>query len=145
MKLIIQIPCFNEAEQLEETIGSLPKSIDGIDEIEVLVVDDGSRDGTYEVAQKLGVDHVVRHRRNRGLAAAFQTALDASLDADADIIVNTDADNQYNADDIEHLVQPVLNGEADIAIGDRGVARNAHFSLFKRMLQPHGFEVLRRH
>ena len=143
-KLIIQIPCFNEAGSLPATIASLPRSIGGIDQIEYLVVDDGSTDGTAEVAREHGVHHVVGHRRNRGLAAAFQTGLDAALDRGADIIVNTDADGQYHADDIAALVAPVVAGRADIVIGDRGVGRNEHFHPVKRQLQRFGSFVVRR-
>lgn len=143
MKLIIQIPCFNEAEQLPETLAALPRTIEGIDTIEYLVVDDGSSDDSAEVARQAGVHHVVRHRTNRGLAAAFSTALAAALANGADIIVNTDADNQYDARDIEKLVRPILDGEADVVIGDRGVARNAHFGVFKRLLQRLGSFVVR--
>ena len=107
-KLIIQIPCFNEAEALPATVAALPKSIPGIDEIETLVIDDGSTDGTAEVARRHGVQHIVRHRRNRGLAAAFQSGLDTALAAGADIIVNTDADGQYRGEDIAVLVAPVV-------------------------------------
>jgi glycosyltransferase involved in cell wall biosynthesis len=143
-KLIIQIPCFNEAEALPGTIAALPKSIAGIDTIELLVIDDGSTDRTAEVARRHGVEHVVRHRRNRGLAAAFQSGLDAALAAGADIIVNTDADGQYRGEDIEALVAPIAAGEADIVIGDRGVGQNEHFHPLKRQLQRLGSLVVRR-
>lgn len=143
-KLIIQIPCFNEAENLPETLVALPRRIEGIDTIEVLVIDDGSHDGTADVARRFGVHHIVRHRRNRGLAAAFQSGLDAALAAGADIIVNTDADGQYEGADIAKLVAPVTAHEADIVIGDRGVADNAHFGPFKRLLQQAGSSVVRR-
>ena len=143
-KLIIQIPCFNEAEALPATVAALPKSIPGIDEIETLVIDDGSTDGTAEVARRHGVQHIVRHRRNRGLAAAFRSGIDAALAAGADIIVNTDADGQYRGEDIAVLVAPVVAGEADIVIGDRGVGRNEHFHPVKRQLQRLGSMVVRR-
>lgn len=144
MKLIIQIPCFNEAEDLPQTLMALPRSIAGIDTIEYLVIDDGSRDDTSGVARRYGVHHVVRHRTNRGLAAAFQTGIDAALAAGADIIVNTDADNQYDGRDIVKLVQPVLDGEADIVVGDRQVHNNQHFGKFKRLLQVFGSFVVKK-
>jgi glycosyltransferase involved in cell wall biosynthesis len=144
MKLIIQIPCFNEAQALPTTISALPRWIEGISQIEFLVIDDGSSDETSAVARSLGVHHVVRHRANRGLAAAFRSGVDAALAAGADIIVNTDADNQYHADDIEALIQPLLNSEADIVIGDRGVDGNAHFGWTKRQLQKLGSATVRR-
>lgn len=143
MKLIIQIPCLNEADNLPETLLALPRRIEGIDCIEYLVIDDGSSDNTSGVARQFGVHHVVRHRRNRGLAAAFRSGLDKALAEGADIIVNTDADNQYMADDIALLVQPVLSGAADIVIGDRQVGKNAHFGPFKRLLQVLGSSVVR--
>lgn len=135
MKLIIQIPCYNEGDHLPDTIAALPRAIDGIDTIEFLVIDDGSRDDTSEVARRLGVHHVVRHRTNRGLAAAFRSGLDRALREGADIVVNTDADNQYDGRDIAALVAPVVKGEADIVVGDRGVCSNAHFGPVKRRLQ----------
>ena len=144
MKLIIQIPCFNEAQSLPDTLAALPRSISGIAQIEFLVIDDGSTDGTEAVARQCGVHHIVRHRRNRGLAAAFQSGLDAALANGADIIVNTDADGQYEADDIKALVAPVAAGTADIVIGDRGVGRNEHFHPVKRQLQSFGSFVVRR-
>jgi len=143
-KLIIQIPCFNEADSLPGTLLALPRKIEGIDEIEVLIIDDGSRDGTADAARRWGVHHIVRHRRNRGLAAAFQSGIDAALRAGADIIVNTDADGQYVGEDIAQLVQPVLRGEADIVVGDRGVGDNAHFGPVKRLLQRLGSAVVQK-
>lgn len=144
MKLVIQIPCYNEEATLPLTLADLPRALPGVDEIEVLVVDDGSRDRTAEVARELGVTHIVRHKRNRGLAAAFQTGLEAALAAGADIIVNTDADNQYYGPDIAALVEPILAGRADIVVGDRGVAALAHFSPLKRLLQRLGSWVVER-
>lgn len=135
MKLIIQIPCFNEAESLPETLVALPRQIEGIDTIELLVIDDGSCDNTSDVAMRFGVHHIVRHRTNRGLAAAFQSGVNKALAEGADIIVNTDADNQYEGQDIGKLVAPVLSGDADIVVGDRGVRDNEHFGKFKRLLQ----------
>ena len=143
-KLIIQIPCFNEAETLPATLADLPRQVPGIDTIEVLVIDDGSSDGTAVVARKWGVQHVVVHNGNRGLAAAFQSGKDAALRAGADIIVNTDADGQYVGADIAQLVAPIVAGEADIVIGDRGVASNEHFGPFKRLLQRFGSAVVRK-
>ncbi|MBN1262616.1 MAG: glycosyltransferase family 2 protein [Anaerolineae bacterium] len=142
MKLVIQIPCYNEESTLPGTLRDLPREIDGIDEIEVLIIDDGSRDKTAEVAQTHGVEHVVRLGRNRGLANAFVRGLEASLAAGADIIVNTDADNQYRGEDIPRLVQPILDGRADIVVGDRGVASLPEFSPIKRLLQRIGSWVV---
>jgi len=142
MKLIIQIPCFNEESTLPITVGDLPRQLPHIDEIELLVIDDGSTDRTAAVARELGVDHIVRFRRNRGLARAFLAGLDAALRAGADIIVNTDADNQYCADDIEMLIAPILAGRADIVVGDRDVANVPHFSPLKRWLQRFGSWVV---
>lgn len=144
MKLIVQIPCFNEAESLPTTLLSIPRSIKGIDHIELLVIDDGSSDNTSSIAARYGVHHILRHRTNRGLAAAFQTGLDAALRAGADIIVNTDADGQYDGSAIPALVAPIIEGRADIVIGDRGVARNAHFGPIKRRLQTLGSAVVQR-
>ena len=121
MKLIIQIPCFNEAETLEIALNDLPKKIDGIDEIEYLIINDGSKDNTVEVAKNWGVNYVVSFKQNKGLAKGFMAGLDACLRNGADIIVNTDADNQYVGADIEKLVRPILNGEADIVIGERPI------------------------
>ena len=131
-KLIIQIPCLNEAETLPATLAGLPRSIPGIDVIEVLVIDDGSRDATAEVANSAGADHVLRLRRNKGLAAAFAAGIDASLKRGADFIVNTDADNQYPGHQIAALLAPLLRGEADIVIGDRNIAEVRHMSWRKR-------------
>src|SRR5919202_2467836 len=122
MKLIIQIPCFNEEEQLPATLAALPREVPGVDQVEWLIVDDGSTDRTVEVARANGVDHIVRLTNNKGLAQAFQAGLDASLKLGADVIVNTDADNQYEGADIPKLVEPILAGEADMVIGDREVA-----------------------
>ena len=142
-KLIIQIPCLNEADTLPATVADLPRSVPGIDIIEVLVIDDGSRDGTASVAQACGVDHVVRLRRNKGLAAAFMAGIDAALKQGADFIVNTDADNQYAGKDIAKLIAPLLKGEADIVIGDRNLAAVQHMSWRKRQLQRLGSWVVR--
>ena len=142
MKLIIQIPCYNEADTLPETVAALPSSIPGIDEIEVLVIDDGSNDETVEIAGGLGVDHIIRQVRNKGLAAAFTTGLEACLKRGSDIIVNTDADNQYCADDIAKLVEPILAGRAELVIGDREVTSVAAFSPIKRQLQRAGSWVV---
>jgi glycosyltransferase involved in cell wall biosynthesis len=142
-KLIIQIPCLNEAATLPATLADLPRAIAGIDVVEVLVIDDGSRDGTADVAHQCGVEHVVRFRRNKGLAAAFIAGIDAALKAGADFIVNTDADNQYAASEIPRLVAPLLSGEADIVIGDRNIAELRHMSWRKRQLQQLGSWVVR--
>jgi glycosyltransferase involved in cell wall biosynthesis len=144
VKLIIQIPCYNEEATLPQTIRDLPAALPGVAAIEYLVVDDGSSDRTVAVAQALGVHHIARHARNRGLAAAFQTGLEAALAAGADIIVNTDADNQYCGADIARLVEPIIQGQADIVVGDRGVAALAHFSPVKRFLQALGSAVVQR-
>jgi glycosyltransferase involved in cell wall biosynthesis len=137
-KLIVQIPCLNESQTLPATLAALPQHIDGLDAIEVLIIDDGSIDGTVDVAHQHGVDHIVRFSSHRGLAQAFAAGLDACLHLGADIIVNTDADGQYPAEDIPRLVAPILRGEADIVIGDRGVGSVQHFSLAKRLLQRMG-------
>ncbi len=142
LKCIIQIPCYNEERTLPETVAALPRALAGIDVLEYLVVDDGSADGTAEVATALGVHHVVRLPRNGGLARAFMAGLEACIRRGADIIVNTDADNQYVADDIALLVAPILAGRAELVVGDRGVGRVAHFSGLKRMLQRFGSWVI---
>ncbi len=143
MKLIIQIPCYNEAETLEIALNDLPKHIDGIDEIEYLIIDDGSTDKTVEVAVNWGVHHVVSFARNKGLAKGFMAGLDACLSYGADIIVNTDADNQYCGEDIAALVKPILEGKADIVIGERPIDKTPHFSWLKKKLQHFGSWVVR--
>ena len=142
-KLIIQIPCLNEAETLPGTLRDLPRSLTGIDRIEVLVIDDGSRDGTSEVARANGVQHVVRFRRRKGLAAAFVAGIDAALKLGADFIVNTDADNQYVGADIAKLIDPLVRGEADIVIGDRNIQALSEMSAQKKRLQRIGSWVVR--
>jgi glycosyltransferase involved in cell wall biosynthesis len=142
MKLIIQIPCYNEAQTLPDTIQSLPKAIPGIQQIEILVIDDGSEDNTAEVAQEQGVDHVVRLQQHIGLAGTFVAGLEASLRCSADIIVNTDADNQYRGEDVLHLIEPILAGRADLVVGDRSIATHEGFSTPKRILQRLGSWVI---
>lgn len=144
MKLIVQIPCFNEETTLPETIRDIPREIPGIKTIEILVIDDGSTDRTSEVARELGVHHVVRNKANIGLAKAFRAGLDRSIALGADIIVNTDADNQYCGADIAKLVQPILEGRADVVLGDRQTPTISHFSTRKKMLQRFGSWVVRR-
>ncbi|MGB1699441.1 MAG: glycosyltransferase family 2 protein [Nannocystaceae bacterium] len=144
MKLIIQIPCLNERTHLPETFQDLPRAIDGVDEIEILVIDDGSTDGTAQVAEDLGAHHIIRFPKNRGLAAAHMAGLDAAMRAGADIVVNTDADNQYKGSDIERLVRPIIDGTSDIAVGDRQTDTIAHFSPLKRLLQRWGSSLVRR-
>ena len=143
MKLIIQIPCFNEAGTLATALAELPRVVPGFDSVEWLVIDDGSQDGTVDVAQACGVDHVVRHTHNQGLAKGFMTGLDACLSLGADVIVNTDADNQYNAADIPALTAPILNHAADIVVGERPITAIEHFSPLKKLLQKLGSWVVR--
>ncbi len=142
-KLIIQIPCYNEEKTLSVTLNALPRQIKGIQEIEWLIINDGSTDRTAEVALAHGVDHIVSFTKNQGLARAFMAGLEASLGAGADIIVNTDADNQYCADDIPKLIEPILSGKADIVVGSRPVAEIEHFSPIKKILQKLGSWVVR--
>lgn len=144
MKLIIQIPCLNEAETLEIALNDLPKHIDGIDEIEYLIINDGSVDNTVEVARNWGVHHIVSFKRNKGLAKGFMAGIDACLKNGADIIVNTDADNQYCGEDIEKLVRPILEGKADIVIGERPIDDTEHFSPLKKKLQHFGSYIVRK-
>ena len=143
MKLIIQIPCLNEGETLARTFSDLPTQITGIDTIETLIIDDGSTDDTIAVARDLGITHVVRHTHNKGLAEAFMSGLDAGVKLGADIIVNTDGDNQYDGDSISDLIQPILRGEADMVVGDRQVEGIRHFSRLKKRLQRLGSWVVR--
>ena len=143
MKLMIQIPCLDEEETLPAVLDELPHGIAGFDEVEWLVVDDGSTDRTVDVAQAHGVDHIVRLTNNKGLAAAFQAGIDASLKLGADVIVNTDADHQYQADDIPRLLEPILEGRADMVVGDRQVKDVDHFSASKKLLQRLGSWVVR--
>ncbi len=143
MKLIIQIPCFNEADQLPQTLADLPREVPGFDEVQRLIIDDGSTDQTVEVARAHGVEHLVRLTNNKGLAAAFQAGIDTALKLGADVIVNTDADNQYCGADIPKLVEPIVNGRADMVVGDRQVAGIEHFSAVKKLLQRVGSWVVR--
>ena len=143
MFLIIQIPCFNEEKTLGVTVADLPRSIEGIDRIEYLIINDGSTDQTVAEAKRLGVHHVVSFKNNRGLAKGFMAGLDAALHLGADIIVNTDADNQYCGADIEKLVRPILDGKADIVIGERPILKTKHFSPLKKLFQRLGSLVVR--
>src|SRR5688572_2839327 len=143
IKLVIQIPCFNEEDTLPSTIADLPREVPGVDVVEWLVIDDGSTDRTVEIARELGVHHVVRHDHNRGLAAAFMTGLDAALRLGADVIVNTDADNQYDARDIPVILAPVVEGTADIVVGERPIEGHPEFSGLKKRLQRIGSRVVR--
>jgi len=135
MKVIIQIPCFNEADTLQRVIDDLPTCLSGVDCIERLIIDDGSKDGTSDVAKQLGIEHIARHNRNRGLAAAFSTGLEMALNVGADIVVNTDGDHQYPGRYIEQLVAPIVEGRSDIVIGDRKPGSDRKFSMVKRALQ----------
>ena len=143
MKLIIQIPCYNEAKSLPITLADLPRNVEGFDQVEWLIIDDGSTDNTVDVARSHGVDHIVRHFQNRGLARGFMTGLDACLEHGADVIVNTDADNQYDARDIGKLVLPILEKQAEIVVGARPISQIQHFSPIKKILQKIGSSVVR--
>ena len=143
MKLIIQIPCYNEEETLHIALEALPKHIDGIDEIETLIINDGSKDNTVAEAKRCGVNYIVNFKRNKGLAHGFMAGIDACLRNGADIIVNTDADNQYCADDIEKLVKPIIEGKTDIVVGERPIDETEHFSPLKKKLQHFGSYVVR--
>tara|TARA_R110001599_G_scaffold96554_4_gene249647 strand:- start:3484 stop:4419 length:936 start_codon:yes stop_codon:yes gene_type:complete len=143
LKLIIQIPCYNEEGTLAIALGALPREVPGFDKVEWLIIDDGSKDDTVRVAKENGVDHIVRHTRNEGLAKGFMNGLDACLRLGADVIVNTDADNQYNADDIPSLTRPITDGEADLVVGARPIQTIEHFSPIKKILQKLGSWVVR--
>lgn len=144
MKLIVQIPCLNEEKTLGLVVDSIPKYIPGVDSIETLIIDDGSTDSTLAVAKKLGVKHIIRHPKNKGLALSFADGVHYALQQDADIIVNTDADNQYPQEDIPRLIEPILKGEADIVIADRQTAKINHFSPLKKFLQKVGSTMVRK-
>ena len=143
MKLIVQIPCYNEEHTLPATVADIPRSIPGIDKVEVLIIDDGSSDRTIEVAREIGVDHIIRNKRNLGLARTFRKGLDACIALGADIIVNTDGDNQYCGADIAKLVQPIVEGKVDVVVGDRQTGNIEHFSSSKKLLQRFGSWVVR--
>lgn len=143
MKLIVQIPCLNEEHTLPQTLADIPRQIEGIDKVEILIIDDGSTDRTVEVARQLGVEHIIQNKKNLGLARTFRRGLDACLHRGADIIVNTDGDNQYAGWDIPRLVKPILEGQADIVVGDRQTGRIGHFSGPKKWLQKLGSRVVR--
>jgi glycosyltransferase involved in cell wall biosynthesis len=144
MKLIIQIPCYNEEETLPVTLKELPREVEGFDKVEWLIINDGSTDNTVQIARENGVDHVVNFKKNKGLAEGFMAGLDACIRYGADVIVNTDADNQYNADDIPNLVKPILEGKADIVIGERPISKIKHFSPIKKALQKLGSFIVRK-
>lgn len=144
MKLIVQIPCFNEEHTLPETIADIPRQITGINKIEILIIDDGSTDRTIEVAKKLGVDHIICNKKNIGLSRTFRKGMDECLKRGADIIVNTDGDNQYYGADIAKLVEPIINGSAEMVIGDRQTSKIPHFSIFKKILQKLGSATVRK-
>lgn len=144
MKLIIQIPCYNEETTLENTFNDLPNSIEGIDEIEYLIINDGSTDNTVKIAKNIGINHVVGFKQNKGLAAGFMAGIDACLRLGADIIVNTDADNQYSGEDIAKLVKPIIEGQYDIVIGSRPIDEIEHFSKKKKFLQHLGSWVVQK-
>jgi len=144
MKVIVQIPCLNEEQFLPQALAGIPRRIDGVDSVQVLVIDDGSSDRTSEVARAHGADHVVRFKKRRGLAQVFMAGLDASLKLGADVIVNIDADNQYDGAEIPRLIAPILEGRAEMVVGDRGVSEVAHFSWTKRRLQTLGSWVVRK-
>ncbi|TQV72550.1 glycosyltransferase family 2 protein [Denitrobaculum tricleocarpae] len=143
MKLIVQIPCFNEEDTLPQTVADIPRQIEGIEKVEILIIDDGSHDNTVAVAKKIGVDHIVENTRNIGLAGSFQKGVDRCLELGADIIVNTDGDNQYAGGDIPALVRPILDGKADVVVGDRQTSEVEHFSSTKKFLQRFGSFVVR--
>jgi len=143
IKLIIQIPCYNEEKTLPLTVADLPRKIKGVDKIEILVIDDGSTDQTLRVAEKIEIDHILHFNQNKGLARAFDAGIDQCLKLGADIIVNTDGDNQYRGQDISELVQPILDGRADVVIGDRQIEHIPHFSWTKKRLQRMGSAVIR--
>lgn len=144
LKVIVQIPCLNEAKTLPITLKDIPRKIENVSKVEVLVIDDGSTDRTSEVAKEHGVEHIVRFRGRKGLARAFEAGVEAALSLGADILVNTDGDNQYRGEDIKKLVKPIIDGEADIVVGSRDIDHIRHFSVFKKILQKMGSWVVRR-